>query len=138
MARQGRGQAGRGDGAPQSWRYNALPYKDDGTLEEDELKDTGTSPVKNAGMEVENSDNSSELGAKRMLALSTETINSEEGKLQGAFDNPEAMVTDETILALVDYEEDKTTDRTKRSKKDGADSPSLGSAGSRGEPVREQ
>jgi hypothetical protein len=48
------------------------------------------------------------------------------------------MVTDETILALAEYEEDKTTDRTKRSKKDGADSPSLGSAGSRGEPVREQ
>jgi hypothetical protein len=107
-------------------------------LEEDELNDTGTSPVKGAGMEVENSDNSSELGAKRRLILSTETTNSEEGNLQGAFDNPEAMVTDETILALAEYEEDKTTDRTKRSKKDGADSPSLGSAGSRGEPIREQ
>jgi hypothetical protein len=113
MARWGRGQTGRGNGAPHSWRYNALPYKDDGTLEEDELNDTGTSPVKGAGMEVENSDNSSELGAKRRLVLSTETTNLEDGKVQGAFDNPEAMVTDETILALADYEGDKTTDRTK-------------------------
>jgi hypothetical protein len=122
MARRGRGQTGRGNGVPQSWRYNALSYNDDGTLE-DELKDTGTSPVKSAGMEVENFDNSSELGAKRRLALATETTNSEDGKLQGALDNSEAMVTDETNLALADYEEDKTTDRTKRSKKDGADSP---------------
>jgi hypothetical protein len=107
-------------------------------LEEDELNDTGTSPVKGAGMEVENSDSSSEIGAKRRLILLAENSNSEEGSLRGAFDNPEAMVTDETILALANYEEDKTTDRTNRSKKDGADSPSLGSAGSRGEPVREQ
>jgi hypothetical protein len=89
-------------------------------------------------MEVEKSDNSSEIGAKRRLILSAENTNSEEGNLQGAFYNPEAMVTDETILALADYEKDNTTDRTKRSKKDGANFPSLGSAGSRGEPVREQ
>jgi hypothetical protein len=89
-------------------------------------------------MEVENSENSSELGAKMRLALPIENIESDNGNMLGALKNPEAMITDETNLAMANFENDMVMDRTKHSKKDGAESPSLGSAGSREEPVREQ
>jgi hypothetical protein len=100
---RGKRPVGRGDGAPQSWRHNALSYKADGTLEDEELKDTGTSPMKNPGTEVENSDNSSELGEKRRLALPIENTESCNDNIQGVLDSPEAMVTDETALLLANY-----------------------------------
>jgi hypothetical protein len=52
-------------------------------------------------------------------------------------DQPDAMITnDESPRKSLDL--DDMTERKKRSKKAGASSPSLGSAGSLGEPVRSQ
>jgi hypothetical protein len=107
--------------------------------EEQELDDTGASPVKTADMEVENA-NHAEALAKRRLNL---TFGDEDANVTPVGDanlaNNAIVVAMEGVYSPPDANDDGTgMDRKKRSKKDGANSPSLGSAGSREESVRSQ
>jgi hypothetical protein len=135
---------------PHAWRHNALafidgiaqpPAKGNNTdmrteeIDDDDLKDTGTSPIKTNKMEVDNPSRSGDSGAKRNLTLALqgqENANDtlEEGDVlqqTGTVSLADQEVLDAKLLA----ENDR-----KRSKKDGAISPSTGSAGSRDGPVR--
>jgi hypothetical protein len=104
-------------------------------IDDDDLKDTGTSPIKTNKMEVDNPSRSGDSGAKRNLTLALqgqENANDtlEEGDVlqqTGTVSLADQEVLDAKLLA----ENDR-----KRSKKDGAISPSTGSAGSRDGPVR--
>jgi hypothetical protein len=103
-------------------------------IDDDDLKDTGTSPIKTNQMEVDNPSRSGDSGAKRNLALAlqeecvNDTLENEDALQQlGAIGLTDQEVLDAKLLA----ENDR-----KRSKKDGAISPSTGSAGSRDGPVR--
>jgi hypothetical protein len=119
----GRGRDPRGAARNTSWRFNAI------NREEEDLADTGTSPVKRADTDMDERD-STDSGAKRRLALelplNSNDVNPETGMVP--------MLTDENQART----EVAETERNKRSKKDGANSPSLGSAGSREESVRSQ
>jgi hypothetical protein len=122
----GRGFAGR----HQSWRFNALPPRGEEGFVDPELQDTGSSPVKNPDVNMEDSD-STEPSVKRRLALEyVDRDNNSDGNLDDMLTNGEAPKKS--------AEDDDMTERIKRSKKAGASSPSLGSAGSLGEPVRSQ
>jgi hypothetical protein len=148
----GRGGEGTMEGrfGPHAWRHNALafidgiaqpPAKGNNTdmrteeIDDDDLKDTGTSPIKTNKMEVDNPSRSGDSGAKRNLTLALqgqENANDtlEEGDVlqqTGTVSLADQEVLDAKLLA----ENDR-----KRSKKDGAISPSTGSAGSRDGPVR--
>jgi hypothetical protein len=142
---RGRGGFGQGRDVQRSWRYNALPYsegegrEENEQKEEQELDDTGASPVKTADMEVENADHVEAL-AKRRLNL---TFDDEDTNVTLVRDAPLAdnaiVMAMEGVSSPPDAKDDGTRmDRKKRSKKDGANSPSLGSAGSREESVRSQ
>jgi hypothetical protein len=78
---------------------------------------------------------SSESGAKRRLDLNSagddESLVEKENMLA-------VVVTDGTTPPTTRMDVDKENERLKHSKKAGANSPSLGSAGSREEPVRSQ
>jgi hypothetical protein len=100
-------------------------------IAEGELDDTGSSPVKRTDTHMQDRD-SSDAGAKRRLALE-EALPSETENQIGRV----PMITDGTEI-LADANVGIEKDRNKRSKKDGADSPSLGSAGSLEESVRAQ
>jgi hypothetical protein len=122
----GRGFAGR----QQSWRFNALPLRGEEESDDPELQDTGTSPVKNPDVHMKDSD-STEPNVKRRLALEYgDGDTNSDGNLD------DMLTNDEPPRRGADV--DDTTERIKRSKKAGASSPSLGSAGSLGEPVRSQ
>jgi hypothetical protein len=131
---RGRENLGRVRGNPVSWRYNALPFFDGTATEEDELADTGTSPVKKKDMAMEDSENS-DPGAKRRLNLVTDLVGENVDLPQDHRNKaiPMIMVGSEDSLA-----NEANTTRTKHSKKAGANSPSLGSAGSLEESVRSQ
>jgi hypothetical protein len=134
---QGRGRGfdgARGRGSTVPWRSNALAYVDGIVHTEDPLDDTASSPVKKTD-EVMEDNESSELNIKRRLDMNQV----EEVDNVGLYeeDPNTAMVGVIENSASIVTEKNKTS-RTKRSKKDGADSPSLGSAGSFEEPVRAQ
>jgi hypothetical protein len=119
------------------WRHNAIGGQGNNTSDH-ELSDTASSPVKGQNMEVDRhgiinpqAKRSLELGQLKDIA--TDSITGEPVAPNGAA----AMVTDEhTPGGKSDLEHVK--DRKKRSKKDGTDSTSLGSAGSLEDPVRSQ
>jgi hypothetical protein len=133
---RGRDSGGRGT-ALASWRFNALPYKPDDGIEEEELQDTGTSPVKGKDMEIDHDDANGETGAKRRLQMDVnpDIGNSENNNEE---ENMQDMGSDGLPSQLEEGNLAKLSDRSKRTKKAGADSPSLGSAGSQEEPVRAQ
>jgi hypothetical protein len=127
---------GRGSGAPASWRHNAIPLLKD--TEDDNLQDTATSAVKNLDV-VMTKDDTSDPGAKRRLNMSSEIGDEEERDKNGAGNGAlAAMVIDENLLPKKSLTWVVNEERKKRSKKEGANSTSLGSAGSREEPVRSQ
>jgi hypothetical protein len=131
-------QPGRGVAAPAgiAWRHNAIAVIKDASLD-DSLKDTASSPIKQNDIEM--SDNTTtDLNAKRQLEFPSE--NSDANILDKGVTGvgSTAMVTDEMAVPTNVLENKSENDRKKRSKKDGADSPSLGSAGSLEEPARSQ
>jgi hypothetical protein len=131
---RGHEQRGRG-GLMTSWRHNAIIP---GTRGGDpDLNDTATSPGKVNGMDMDKTNLTNPL-AKRALDLDGKEVMGEktsnvlvDNSMEGIVTNDGATI-DENLNALADK------DRKKRTKKDGADSPSFGSAGSREEPVRSQ
>jgi hypothetical protein len=126
---RGRDGFGRGGGAPLSWRHNALPPFNG---VEGELDDTGTSPSKNPDTLMDDRD-SSDSGVKRRLDL-----DNEEQVENGSIDGKIAMITDGSEDLVANENMSTANERPKRSKKAGANSPSLGSANSREGSVREQ
>jgi hypothetical protein len=107
---------------------------DDREQQEDPLADTGSSPVKPGDTNMTDRD-STESGVKRRLQLD----NQEEENAMLEKENALAMVVNDGThpsTAMMEVETEK--DRLKCSKKTGANSPSLGSAGSHEEPVRSQ
>jgi hypothetical protein len=136
MAGRGRGQIFPEDHNKVSWRFNALPNIEGTTSVEDEMDDTGTSPVKK-DMEIDPNLHSEAL-AKRRLEL---------GEVEGytevhlddilKFTPEHGMNVDGTDQKTLTMGNEKENER-KRSKKDGANSSSLGSAASREESVRSQ
>jgi hypothetical protein len=126
----GRGNmSGRGNENLTSWRHNAI-IRHEGT--EGELDDPGTSPTKKTDFDM-NDRHSSDSGAKRRLSLGYSNPVFEE-QVEGTL----PMITEFEIPQANGETFDTEMDRSKRTKKDGADSPSLGSAGSREESVRSQ
>jgi hypothetical protein len=67
---RGRENVGRGGGFGGSWRHNALEYVNGKVqMEEEELADTGTSPVKRTNMEIEDQTNPESLTKRRLQWL---------------------------------------------------------------------
>jgi hypothetical protein len=134
---RGRDPMGRGRGANVSWCCNALTYGADGTADVDEeIADTGTSPPKKHEGELDDRE-LSDPGTKRRLNL--DLMPAEEDAPPRSANNNDIvipMITD-GVAGELPIENNVTT-RTKRSKKDGANSPSLGSAGSFKGSVRSQ
>jgi hypothetical protein len=128
----------RGRGPLASWRHNALPFSEDYNKVEGALDDTGTSPAKKGHHSMIDGEDLGdvETGAKRRLLLQSQPshINSEQ-----AIPNTHAdMVVDTTSQTENDLATDGDFEQAKRSKKDGADSPSLGLVGSFEGSVRAQ
>jgi hypothetical protein len=137
---QGMTSCGRNYVAPDdpnkiSWRHNALPYIEGNTPPEGELDDTGSSPVKNTDMEVEHN-NSDALAKRRLELVDEENIDGQTGANTEST-SKQPMIVDGPYLKT-DLPGIEKENKRKRSKKAGADSPSLGSAGSREEFVRSQ
>jgi hypothetical protein len=130
---RGREPMGRGRGTHVPWRHNAIPFADGVAMEEDELADTGSSPIKKGDADMENSE-SSDPGTKRRLEFDN-SLPEDETLPQNLENLAVAMITDGTEIPLANEGDDI---RTKRSRKAGANSPSLGSAGSFEGPVRSQ
>jgi hypothetical protein len=136
MAGHGRNHVAPDDPNKISWRHNALPYIEGNILTEGELDDTGSSPVKNTDMEVEHNNGSDAL-AKRQLELGDEeNIDGHTGANTDST-SKQPMIVDGSFLKTDSPGIEKENER-KRSKKAGADSPLLGSAGSHEESVRSQ
>jgi hypothetical protein len=105
---------------------------------EDHLSDSGSSPIKPNDLASEDR-GSADSGVKRRLLLQSERQCAEEDEILEEEGNlAVAMVTDESGMPIVSNTEEVEADRKKRTKKAGADSPSLGSAGSLERPVRSQ
>jgi hypothetical protein len=116
-----------------SWRYNANISTESSNGRENELDDTAASPVKKPDDIIEDRDdrNSSDSGTKRHLEFqATGTVEKDIGAV-------DLMIADGATLLNIE-EGDGMLDKNKRLRKDGAVSPSNGSAGSLEEPVREQ
>jgi hypothetical protein len=159
---RGRGDvppSGRGYGSTPhiAWRHNAIAVINDAHVpgfahtggkdvpsskeslckEDEELKDTGSSPIKNNLMDVDNPNISSDSGAKRSLELTTEDeMNNDIPEDLDVEHND--VVVGMTNQEVVHDNGIAKADRNKQSKKDGVVSPSLGSAGSLEGPVRSQ
>jgi hypothetical protein len=93
-----------------SWRLNALPPYNTSQAE-DELEDTGTSPVKKPIMEMDDRE-SINSGVKRRLALENTTEFQEDLN-----DGNVPMITDGAVLFGENEEMDTEKERPKRSKK---------------------
>jgi hypothetical protein len=130
----GRGRGFGGRSAPQaSWRFNAvLPGQKIQT--EEELHDTGSSPIKKTQMDLDDHDSSTDSGAKRRLQIEFDT----EPGGEEMNDKALAMVTDNDLLINTSNTQEMENDRSKRTKKAGADSPSPISADSQKESDRAQ
>jgi hypothetical protein len=134
--RGGREFRGRGRQQPASWRHNALAYVDGKALADDPLADTASSPSKMMDIEKDERD-STDSGVKRRLQLENGKISENESSDIGD-GSALPMITDGQKTLEEDTFDDDMVDRSKRTKKAGASSPSLGSAGSREESVRSQ
>jgi hypothetical protein len=104
---------------------------------DENLKDTATSPVKVPEV-VMTDENTSDPGAKRRLNMSLELAEKDQEQFDTDKGAPAAVLVDDTGISKEPHPEVADTDRKKRSKKEGANSTSLGSAGSLEEPVRSQ
>jgi hypothetical protein len=128
----GRGFSGRGNQT--SWRYNTIIQDEGKAQEEGDFDDTGTSPVKNADEEMAERE-LLDTNTKRRLMLNGP---SDGCMLQDESELAAAMAVDVTIPSTSPVVDTRKNERVKRSKKDGANSSSLGSADSREGFVREQ
>jgi hypothetical protein len=136
MAGRGRNHVAPDDPNKVSWRHNALPYFEGNIPTEGELDDTGSSPVKNTDMEVEHNTGSDAL-AKRRLDLGDDENTDGQAGANTNSTSKQPMIVDGSILKTDLSGIEKENER-KHSKKAGADSPSLGLAGSREESLRSQ
>ncbi|KAK1660417.1 hypothetical protein QYE76_048576 [Lolium multiflorum] len=138
---RGRDPSGREPPNFTSWRHNALPLVEGTIVLDPALKDTASSPLKGKDMDIDN-DGQMSSGAKRNLNDKF----SEEAELPELRGNgppdgdiPAGMMSD---LPPMEVGQEKGVmvgnNRTKRTKKDGADSSSIGSVSSREELVRSQ
>jgi hypothetical protein len=124
---------GRGRGDIKSWRYNAIAYVE-GQESDPDMKDTAISPAKD--MDTDKTASADSI-AKRRLEMGDALSTSEADIIDEGSGKPEDMVTDGyNIPPLIAT--DVMNDRAKRSKKDGANSTSQGSAASLEEFVRSQ
>jgi hypothetical protein len=102
-----------------------------------ELTDTATSPGKGQDMDLDKS-NLVNPAAKRALEMGMELDKNNNIQTGNAIvDEGNAMVTDGSAAPVI-HEVANEKDRTKRTKKDGANSSSLGSAESHEDSVRSQ
>jgi hypothetical protein len=104
---------------------------------EEELQDTGSSPVKKGDVTMSDSENS-DLNVKRRLEMTAGEGMEDLVGVDADGVKPDTMVTDDALLGMNDILVGEVADRKKRSKKAGADSPSLESVGSFEGPVRSQ
>jgi hypothetical protein len=122
---------GRGfAGCQQSWRFNALPPHGEEELVDLELQDTGSSPVKNPDVNMDDSDSTKPIVKRRLALEYVDRETNSDGNLDDMITNDESP--------RKSAENDDMNERIKCSKKAGASSPSLGLAGSCGEPVWSQ
>jgi hypothetical protein len=141
----GRGMNGMGRATNQntSWRHNALPLIDNTVVLDPSLKETATSPLKARDMEIDNVDNTA-AGTKRNLTDKfAEEMNPTDTGNNGSREGTNATaLMEETEPPLESMGEERgdevINNKPKRTKKDGADSSSIGSASSREELVRSQ
>jgi hypothetical protein len=105
-------------------------------LADDPLSDTASSPSKMMDIEKDERE-STDSGVKRRLQLENGKISKNESSDIGD-GSALPMITDGQKTLEEDTFDDDMVDRSKRTKKAGASSPSLGSAGSREESVRSQ
>jgi hypothetical protein len=118
------------------------PHRRDTSTEpqdlEGELQDTGSSPIKNTLMDLDKPSSSGDSGTKRSLNMALDISNTAQG---GTVLNELALqlpANGQGMQEVMEENESAEVDQSKRQRKDGAVSPSLGSAGSREEPVRSQ
>jgi hypothetical protein len=134
-AGMGRGTEFGGRSMPQaSWRFNANILAGQKVQTEEEEHDTGSSPIKKTQMELDDHDSSNDSGAKIRLRIEYDT----ESQKEETNDNPLAMATDNDPPNITTNSLEKENDRSKCTKKAGADSPSLRSLDSREESDRAQ
>jgi hypothetical protein len=133
--------AGWGDANNTSWRYNAIQYIDGTAIIDPALKDTATSPLKGRNMEIDDEANPI-AGAKRNLTGVFSEVGVPGSGGDGAIPPVAMTIGDSNVNAMLprDGKDDDNVSnvRPKRTKTDGADSSSLGSASSREELVRSQ
>jgi hypothetical protein len=132
---RGRDPSGRGI-VQVPWRHNAriIPTVN---ASDPELTDTATSPGKGQDMDLDKS-NLVNPAAKRALEMGMELDKNNNIQTGNAIvDEGNAMVTDGSAAPVI-HEVANEKDRTKRTKKDGANSSSLGSAESHEDSVRSQ
>jgi hypothetical protein len=128
----GRGRGMRGREANISWRFSALHNSEKGN--DNELQDTGTSPVKNDDV-MQDADNTG-MGAKRGLEFNSDHV-LDLPVIAGKNGAPNILPTD-TNPATTVIGDGLVKDRRKRSKKDGTNSNFVGSADSSKGYVRSQ
>jgi hypothetical protein len=127
---------GRGGAAP-AWRHNALAFVDGKAVREEDIEDTASSPIKPTDMDTEKASQVDTFTKRRLDvdgAEEVEDIGEKDNLIAG---QPIAMIMDGTSSPLGNNS-NVDIDRKKRSKKDGANSTSQGSAASREESVRSQ
>jgi hypothetical protein len=117
-----------------SWRYNALVQADEKAQEEGDLDDTGTSPIKKTDEEMSDRE-SLDINARRrlMLNVSSDGVRSQEETELLAAMAVDGAIPDNSLIMGAGKNE-----HVKCSKKDRANSSSLGSADFREEFVQEQ
>ncbi|KAK1649225.1 hypothetical protein QYE76_067030 [Lolium multiflorum] len=127
---------GRGGAAP-AWRHNALAFVDGKAVREEDIEDTASSPIKPTDMDTEKASQVDTFTKRRLDVDGTEEVEDFGAKDDLIAGQPIAMIMDGTSSSLGNNS-DVDIDRKKRSKKDGANSTSQGSAASREESVRSQ
>jgi hypothetical protein len=89
-------------------------------------------------MDLDKPTNSGDSGTKRSLKMTLEAANTEKGFSDMNMLAGQAIDKDGKAQEVIEENDIIDTDQHKRQRKDGAVSPSLGSAGSHEEPVRSQ
>jgi hypothetical protein len=105
-------------------------------VEEEELADTWTSPVKRTDMEVGDLTNTESLTKRRLQLTDCNHDDLNHDATDPSLETQ--MITNRVGAPRDGTGEDAVFDRKKHTKKAGADSPSLGSAGSREGSFRSQ
>jgi hypothetical protein len=136
MAGRGRGQFFPEDPNKVSWRFNALPNIEGTIPVEGEMNDTGTSPAKKA-MDIDPNLHSDALAKRRLELGEVEEYADDHSDDILKTTSDRVMNVDGMGQKTLSMGTEKENER-KRSKKDGANSSSLGSAASREESVQSQ